>query len=127
MKRSRISPRSKSPKRVQRRQEVAQARQRAHGGPRHCVAPAHGIQTPCGVGWESILEASHVIGIGMGGGKEYGEVVLLCRRHHGELDRDRAAFRAAGLSKRAPRPAKVFPRPYELMDRPQTFNVVTED
>ena len=45
-----------------------------------------------------------------------------CRTCQREYQRSRA-----GLSKLAPRPAKVVPRPYELMDQPQTLNVVTED
>ena len=53
----------------------------------------------------------------MGGGQDYavtdGECAILCRLHHRELDRDRATFRAAGLSKPAPRPSKVVKRPYE--------------
>jgi hypothetical protein len=102
---------STKPKRVERRKAVSEARQAAHAGPRVCVAPAHGITTPCGTGMDGTLQASHVYGLGMGGGKEYGEVVLLCARHHRDLDLDRATYRAAGLSKPAPVPEKVVRRP----------------
>ena len=102
---------STKPKRVQRRQEVAEARSQRREAVRHCEAAEAGIETPCGSGLEAVLDASHVYGLGMGGGKEHGEIRMLCRRHHAELDRDRAAFRAAGLSLRAPVPEKVVERP----------------
>jgi hypothetical protein len=108
---STLRSRSERPNRVERREEVSQARQQAHAGPRYCVAPAHGIESPCGIGPDATLEASHTVGLGMGGGKEHGEIVLLCRAHHRELDSNRQAFRDAGLSKRAPVPDKVPPRP----------------
>lgn len=118
---SRLNARSNLPGRVQRREKVAEARQSAHAGPRRCVAPERGIQTPCGTGQDAELEASHVIALGMGGGAEHNEVELLCRKHHRELDTDRQAFREAGLSKKAPRPDKVVPRPAESItfDRPR--------
>ena len=113
MKRSRIAPRSKSPKRVQRRQEGSEHAREHHERVKECEAPNHGITSPCG----GRLQHSHRIGKGVGGGQDYavtdGECDILCQQHHGELDRDRAAFRAAGLSKRAPRPSKVVKRPYE--------------
>ena len=115
-----INPQSQREGRVERRQKVSETRQRAHAGPRYCVAHEHGIESPCGIGDDATLEASHVIGLGMGGGAEHGEAVLLCRKHHRELDTDRQAFRDAGLSKPAPRPAKVVPRPAESTpDRPR--------
>lgn len=108
-----LSPRSESPKRVERSQEVAQARSERREAVRYCEAPAHGILTPCGTGMEARLEASHVVGLGMGGAREHGEVRMLCVRHHRELDSDRQAFRDAGLSRRAPRPEKVVRRRWE--------------
>jgi len=108
-----ISPRSESPNRVERSQEVAQARSERREAVRYCEAPAHGILTPCGTGMEARLEASHVVGLGMGGAREHGEVRMLCVRHHRDLDSDRQAFRDAGLSKRAPRPEKVVRRRWE--------------
>lgn len=108
--RSALNPRSDRPGRVQRRQEVAQARQERREAVRYCEAPSHGIETPCGVGPDATLEASHVIGLGMGGGKEHGEIRMLCRRHHRELDTNRAEFREAGLSKKPPPPDKLPPR-----------------
>ena len=127
MKRSRIAPRSKSPKRVQRRQEGSEHAREHHEAVRYCEAPKHGITSPCG----GRLQHSHRIGKGAGGGHDYavsdGECEILCQQHHIEVDTRRAEMRAAGLSKHAPRPSKVVPRPYELMDRPQTFNVATED
>ena len=108
-----LSPRSESPKRVERAQEVAQARSERREAVGHCEARAHGIVTPCGTGLEARLEASHVVGLGAGGGKEYGEIRMLCRRHHSEIDTNRAEMRAAGLSKRAPRPQKVVKRRWE--------------
>lgn len=120
-KRSPINRESDRPGRVQRAQEVADARQQRREAVRHCEAPEAGIETPCGTGVEATLEASHVYGLGMGGGKEYNEIRMLCRKHHGELDTDRQTFREAGLSKHAPRPEKVVPRPVESItfDRPR--------
>ncbi len=118
-----LRPRSERPGRVQRAQDVAQARQSRREAVRHCEAGAHGITTPCGTGVDATLEASHVVGLGMGGGKEHGEIRMLCRKHHRELDTDRQTYRDAGLSKRAPRPDKVVPRPSESAsastDRPR--------
>jgi hypothetical protein len=108
-----MARRSKNPKRRQRLQDGAEHAREHHARVKACEAPAHGIQTPCG----GPLEHSHTIGKGIGGGQDYavtdGECAMLCRQHHRELDTDRATFRAAGLSKRAPRPSKVVPRPSE--------------
>lgn len=108
-----LSHQSALPGRVERAQEVARARSERREAVRYCEAPARGILTPCGTGMEARLEASHVVGLGMGGAREHGEVRMLCVRHHRELDSDRQAFRDAGLSKRAPRPEKVVRRRWE--------------
>lgn len=98
------------------RESVQHARAH-HARVQRCEAPLYGVQTPCGTGLDAILEHSHTIGMGMGGGRDYavtdGECAILCRRHHREVDTNRAAMRAAGLSKKRPRPHKVVPRPYE--------------
>ena len=112
-----IAARSARPNRVERRQEVAQARSERREAVSYCEAKSHGVASPCGVGPDAILEASHVYGLGMGGGKEHGEVRMLCRLHHRMLDEDRATFREAGLSKRAPRSEKTAPRWYELQQK----------
>ena len=105
-----VNPRSSLPKRAQRREEGLQTMQAHREAVRYCEAPPAGIQTPCGEGDDGTLEQSHVIGKGMGGGKDYGLLKTLCRKHHRELDTDRQTFRDAGLSLRAPVPDKVVRR-----------------
>ena len=115
-----IPTRSDRPGRRQRAREGADEAAEHHRRVKHCEAPAHGITTPC----RGRLQHSHRIGKGMGGGKDYaasdGECDILCEAHHIEIDTRRAEMRAAGLSKHAPRPAKVVPRPAESTpDRPR--------
>lgn len=109
-----ISPRSKRPNRVQRRQEGAEHARLHHEAVGYCEARTYGVRTPCGTGLDAILEHSHTIGKGMGGGRDFaatdGECAILCKRHHTEIDTRRADMRAAGLTKRAPTPDKVPPR-----------------
>ena len=112
-----LSPRSESPKRVERRQEGVDEAVEHHLRVNRCEARDYGVLTPCGTGADGILEHSHSIGKGMGGGQDYavtdGACAILCRLHHRAVDTDRAAMREAGLSQRAPRPAKVVPRQVE--------------
>jgi hypothetical protein len=68
---------STRPNRVQRRQEVAEARSTRRAAVSYCEAKSHGIASPCGVGPDATLEASHVYSLGMGGGAEQGEIRML--------------------------------------------------
>ena len=109
-----LNPRSNLPHRVQRAQEGSDEAREHHARVRHCEAPAYGITTTCGTGPDATREHSHSIGKGMGGGKDYaasdGACAILCRKHHREVDTDRAKAREVGLSIRAPVPDKVVPR-----------------
>jgi hypothetical protein len=107
---STLRGRSERPERVKRYEGGQEAMQRHREAVPYCEAPGAGIESACGTGPDAILEQSHVIGKGMGGGKDYKEFKSLCRKHHRELDTDRATFRAAGLSKPAPIPEKVVQR-----------------
>ena len=107
----------KPPRGRQRAQDGAQHARAHHAAVQWCEAKSHGIASPCGVGMDATLQHSHTIGKGMGGGQDYavsdGECSILCGSHHTEIDTRRVEMRAAGLSKRAPRPSKVVPRPSE--------------
>lgn len=117
---------SDRPNRVERREQTAQVKAERRATYRSCEAPAHGIQSPCGTGLEARLEASHVYGLGMGGGKEHGEVRMLCVKHHRELDTDRQTFREAGLSLRPPTSAtphrEAAPAPSQEPERPKPWS-----
>ena len=105
-----IAPRSSRPNRVQRHQDGQQGMQVHREAVRYCEGPSYGLTTPCGVGADGTLEQSHTIGRGMGGGRDHGLLASLCRKHHREVDTDRAKAREVGLSIRAPVPDKVVPR-----------------
>ena len=113
---STLRGRSERPGRVKRYKDGQEAMQRHREAVPYCEAPGAGIESPCGTGLDAILEQSHVIAKGLGGGKDYGDVKSLCRKHHAEIDTRRAEMRAAGLTKHAPRPAKVVPRPVESVE-----------
>ncbi len=109
-KRKPLAPRSEAPNRVQRYEESQRGMQEHREAVRHCEGPAYGLETPCGVGADATLEQSHTIGRGMGGGKDYGVLATLCRKHHREVDTDRDKAREVGLSVRPPVPENVVPR-----------------
>lgn len=97
-----LSPRSERPNRVARREESLSMMQAHRQQFPACEAPGRGIQTPCGEGLDATVEQHHIIGRGLGGGKDYGELASLCRKHHREVDTDRESAKKAGLYKRPP-------------------------
>ena len=108
--RAAINPRSSRPNRVQRHEDSQRGMQAHREVTRYCEGPSYGLTTPCGTGADGTLEQSHTIGRGMGGGRDHGLLASLCRKHHREVDTDRAKAREVGLSIRAPVPDKVVPR-----------------
>lgn len=125
--RATLRPRSERPNRVQRYQESQQGMQAHREAVRYCEGPSYGLSTPCGRGPDGTLEQSHTIVRGMGGGRDYGILATLCRKHHREVDEDRATARAAGLSIRAPVPDKVVPRRGSSWDARPLFDQDEED
>jgi hypothetical protein len=101
MKRSPIRKVSNNPKRRLKRQETADAMRAYREAVRHCEANERGFTGPCGDSWpDSGLQCHHVTGRGMGSARDTFEYVMLCGRHHREMDTRRAEARAVGLVKR---------------------------
>jgi len=93
-----LAPRSDRPGRVLRYQESQQGMQEHREAVRYCEGPARGLDGDC----DGPLEQQHVIGRGMGGGKDHGELATLCRFHHRWVTEHPIDGKESGLVKKRP-------------------------
>lgn len=69
-----------------------------------CQGPEAGLPGACGRPGtpQGIIDVQHIIPRGMGGGRDYGEYVTLCRKHHEYVEMHRDEGRSKGMLKKAP-------------------------